>query len=155
MILAHLDYVKAACQRVEMIMISFVSPSLVQAFKIFTTFFLWLLSWFFPSSEPPKFTNRPPTFVGGFPGTNVTLCCEASGSPRPNVEWYQGQKSSVSFPLFQKDGCLLIKMGEENVDFICRAKNSFGLVETTTLVIAEILGGIIYELLLPQSLKNM
>ena len=46
-------------------------------------------------------------------------------------------------------------MGEENVDFICRAKNSFGLVETTTLVIAEILGGIIYEWLLPQSLKNM
>ena len=85
----------------------------------------------------------------------MTLCCEASGSPRPNIEWYQGQKSSVSFPLFQKDGCLLIKMGEENVDFICRAKNRFGLVETTTLVIAEILGGIIYELLLPQSLKNM
>ena len=83
----------------------------------------------------------------------MTLCCEASGSPRPNVEWYQSQKSSVSFPLFQKDGYLLIKMGEENVDFICRAKNIFGLVETTTLVVAEILGGIIYELLLPQSLK--
>ena len=144
MILVHLDYVKAACQREEMIMISFVTPSLAQTFKIFTRFFLWLLNWFFPSSEPPNFTNRPPTFVGGFPGSNVTLCCEASGSPRPNVEWFRGQKSSVSFPLFQKDGCLLIKMGEENVDFICRAKNSFGLVETTTLVIAEILGGIIY-----------
>ena len=99
---------------------------------------------FFLSSEPPKFTNRPPTFVGGFVGTNVTLCCEASGSPHPNVEWYQGQKSSDSFPVFQKDGCLLIKMGEENVYFICRAKNTFGLVETTTLVIAEKLGGIIY-----------
>ena len=37
-------------------------------------------------------------------------------------------------------------MGEENVDFICRAKNSFGLVETTTLVIAEILGIILYYL---------
>ena len=99
---------------------------------------------FFLSSEPPKFTNSPSTFVNGFIGANVTLCCEASGSPRPNVEWYQGQKSSVSLPLFQKDGCLLIKMGEENVYFICWAKNSFGLVETTTLVIAEVLGGIIY-----------
>ena len=99
---------------------------------------------FFLSSEPPKFTKNPPTFVSGFIGANVTLCCEASGSPRPNVEWYQGQKSSDSFPVFQKDGCLLIKMGEENVYFICRAKNTFGLVETTTLVIAEKLGGIIY-----------
>ena len=126
-------------------MIRFVTPSLAQTFKIFTRFsFMAVKLIFFPSSEPPNFTNRPPTFVGGFPGTNVTLCCEASGSPRPNVEWFRGQKSSVSFPLFQKDGCLLIKMGEENVDFICRAKNSFGLVETTTLVIAEILGGIIY-----------
>ena len=110
---------------------------------------------FFLSSEPPKFTNRPPIFVGAFPRSNVTLCCEASGSPRPNVEWYHGQKSSDSFPLFQKDGCLLIKMVEENVYFICRAKNSFGLVETTTLVIAEKLGGIIYYLLLLQSFKNM
>ena len=107
---------------------------------------------FFLSSEPPKFTNRPPTFVSRFPGTNVTLCCGASGSPHPNVEWYQGQKSSDSFPVFQKDGCLLIKMGEENVYFICRAKNTFGLVETTlTLVIAEKLGGIIYYLHLLQS----
>ena len=109
----------------------------------------------FLSSEPPKFTNRPPTVVNTLRGTNVTLCCEASGSPRPNVERFQVKKSSVLYPVLQEDGCLLIEMGEENVDFICRAKNSFGLVETTTLVIAEILGGIIYELLLPQSLKNM
>ena len=68
--------------------------------------------------------------VGAIPGTNVTLCCEASGSPRPNV--------------FQEDGCLQIKMVKEDVDFICRAKNSFGLAETTTTVIAEVLGGIIY-----------
>ena len=42
-------------------------------------------------------------------------------------------------------------MGKENVHFICRAKNTFGLVETTTLVIAEKLGGIIYYLHLLQS----
>ena len=60
--------------------------------------------------------------VGAIPGTNVTLCCEASGSPRPNVEWFQAQKSSVSFPVFQEDGCLQIKMVKEDVDFICRAK---------------------------------
>ena len=77
-------------------------------------------------------------------GSNVTLCCEASGSPRPNVEWFQAQKASVSFPVFQEDGCLLIKMVKEDVDFICRAKNSFGMAETTTTVIAEIFGGIIY-----------
>ena len=82
--------------------------------------------------------------VGAIPGTNVTLCCEASGSPRPNVEWFQAQKSSVSFPVFQEDGCLHIQMVKEDVDFICRAENSFGLAETTTTVIAEVLEGIIY-----------
>ena len=84
--------------------------------------------------------------VGAFLGTNVTLCCEASGSPRPKVEWFQAQKSSFSFPVFREDGCLLFKMVKENieVDFICRAKNIFGLAETTTTVIAEIFGGIIY-----------
>ena len=100
--------------------------------------------FFFLSSEPPKFTNRPPTVVNILLGSNVTLCCEASGSPRPNVEWFQAQKASVSFPVFQEDGCLLIKMVKEDVDFICRAKNSFGMAETTTTVIAEIFGGIIY-----------
>ena len=108
--------------------------------------FFSVKSIFFHFPELPKFTNRPPTLVGAFPGTNVTLCCEASGSPRPKVEWFQAQKSSISFPVFREDGCLLFKMFKENdrVDFICRAKNSFGLAETTTAVIAAQLRGIIY-----------
>ena len=106
----------------------------------------------FLSSEPPKFTNRPPTVVNTLRGTNVTLCCEASGSPRPNVEWFQVKKSCV---FFQEDGCLLIEMGEENVDFICRAKNSFGLVETKTTVIAKIFRGNFGDLFLLQSFRNM
>ena len=109
----------------------------------------------FLSSEPPKFTNRPPTVVNTLRGTNVTLCCEASGSPRPNVEWFQIKKSSVLYPVLQEDGCLLIEMGEENVDFICRAKNSFGLVETKTTVIAKIFRGNFGDLLLLQSFRNM
>ena len=139
-------------------MISFVSPSLAQTLRIFTTFvFLSVSSIFFLFSEPPKFTKRPPTLVGAFPGTNVTLCCEALGSPRPKVEWFQAQKPSVLLPVFQEDGCLLIKVVKENdrVDFICQAKNGFGLAETTTTVIAAQLRGIIYWLLLLQSLKNM
>ena len=106
----------------------------------------------FLSSEPPKFTNRPPTVVNTLRGTNVTLCCEASGSPRPNVEWFQVKKSCV---FFQEDGCLLIEMGEENVDFICRAKNSFGLVETKTTAITKIFRGNFGDLLLLQSFRNM
>ena len=46
-------------------------------------------------------------------------------------------------------------MGEENVDFICRAKNSFGLVETKTTVIAKIFRGNFGDLLLLQSFRNM
>ena len=109
----------------------------------------------FISSEPPKFTNRPPTVVNTLLGTNVTLCCEASGSPRPNVEWFPVKKSSVSYPVLQEDGCLLIEMGEKNIDFICRARNSFGLVETKTAVIAKIFRGNLGDLLLLQRFRNM
>ena len=137
-------------------MIGFVTPSLAQTYDLLQVFFV-SVNYFFLSSGPPKFTNRPPTVVHTLLGTNVTLCCEASGSPRPNVEWFQTQKSSVSFPVFQEDGCLLFKMVKENikVDFICRAKNSFGLAETTTTMIAALLAGIIYQLILLQSFKNM
>ena len=91
--------------------------------------------------------------VGAIPGTNVTLCCEASGSPRPNVEWFQAQKSSVSFPVFQEDGCLQIKMVKEDVDFICRAKNSFGLADNNDGDCRSIRR--YYLLLLLQGFENM
>ncbi|CAH3143484.1 unnamed protein product [Pocillopora meandrina] len=105
--------------------------------------------------EPPKFTNKPPTVVNILLGSNVTLCCKASGSPRPNVEWFQAQKSSVSLPVFQEDGCLLIKMVKEDVDFICRAKNSFGLAETSTTVIAEILRGLEQSVILTNNIHYL
>ena len=60
MILAHLDYVKAACQREEMIMIRFVTPSLAQTFKIFTRFsFMAVKLIFFLPQNPLNLPTGP------------------------------------------------------------------------------------------------
>ena len=125
-------------------MISFLAPSLPQTFKnpfnklVVCSDLICLLF-----SEPPKFSNRPPTMVTTVPGANVTLCCEASGFPSPKVEWLRTQKTSDSFTLSQEAGCLLANAIKENVeeDFICRASNSFGLAETTTTVLTARIGG--------------
>ncbi|CAH3143480.1 unnamed protein product, partial [Pocillopora meandrina] len=87
--------------------------------------------------EQPRFTNRPLTLVTPVQGTITTLCCEASGSPRPKVDWSRAQKSSVSFPVSQEAGCLVVNTAEENVegDYICRATNSIGSAVTKTTVI--------------------
>ena len=66
--------------------------------------------------EQPRFTNRPVTLVTPVQGTIATLCCAASGSPRPKVDWSRAQKSSVSFPVSQEAGCLVVNTAEENTE---------------------------------------
>lgn len=87
--------------------------------------------------EQPRFTNRPVTLVTPVQGTIATLCCSVSGSPRPKVDWSRAQKSSVSFPVSQEAGCLVVDTAEENAegDYICRATNSIGSAVTKTTVI--------------------
>ncbi|RMX55767.1 hypothetical protein pdam_00020913 [Pocillopora damicornis] len=90
--------------------------------------------------EVPQFTNKPPPKVVVEQGTTVTLCCVATGSPRPRVEWTRHQRSTLFSPFFQEDGCLAVNTakahGEE--DYICKATNSFGLTETVTTVYCEL-----------------
>ena len=105
-----------------------------------------LLTWWSSFClEIPQFTNKPPPKVVVEQATTVSLCCVATGSPRPKVEWTRHQRSTLFSPFFQEDGCLAVNTakahGEE--DYICRATNSFGLTETVTTVIATKLMGII------------
>jgi hypothetical protein len=91
----------------------------------------------FPFLEPPIFTNKPPSHVVVKGGSALSLCCKATGSPRPRIEWSHAQESSY-LPLgFQENGCLEVNTVKKNSDgdYICRATNHFGLAETTTTVI--------------------
>ncbi|PFX12382.1 Roundabout-like 2 [Stylophora pistillata] len=93
--------------------------------------------------ESPKFTNKPSSEVILAQGTTASLCCEATGSPPPRIEWYRAQKQSVSIPVNQEDRCLLVNTDKENAegDYICRATSRLGLAETVTTVIATRLIG--------------
>ena len=97
-------------------------------------------------SELPKFTNKPPEVIRVL-GTNPRLCCTASGSPRPKVEWLRVQKSSALFPVSQEAGCLVVNTAKKNVEgeYICRATNSLGSAETATTVIVTRSIGIIHQ----------
>lgn len=87
--------------------------------------------------EPPAITSRPPSKVAVAQGSTLSLCCEASGSPRPKVQWSRAQQSPDSTLAFQEKGCLEINpvMNNSDGDYICQARNRFGLAETTTTVI--------------------
>ena len=87
--------------------------------------------------EPPVITNRPPAKVAVGQGSTLSLCCEATGSPPPKVQWSRAQQSHDSTLAFQEKGCLEINPVMNNSDgyYICQARNRFGLAETTTTVI--------------------
>ena len=92
--------------------------------------------------EAPVITNRPPSRVAVAQGSTLSLCCEASGSPQPKVLWSRVYQSSDSTMAFQERGCLEINPVKYNSDgdYICQAKNRFGLAETTTSVIVNTRG---------------
>ena len=69
-------------------------------------------------------------------GATLSLCCEATGSPPPKVQWSRAGESSASTMVFQEAGCLkfnTVKYDNDG-DYICQASNSYGIAETTTIV---------------------
>ena len=87
---------------------------------------------FFLSLEPPLFIKKTPSEVYVSPGSDLELCCTATGSPRPVIEWSRGQQS-LDATLYQ-NGCLTMEnVKDENTGrYICRATNSLGFAQLTT-----------------------
>ena len=86
--------------------------------------------------EPPVITNRPPSQVSVAQGSSLSLCCKASGFPPPKVHWSRAQQSPDSTLASQHKGCFEINPVKYNSDgdYICQARNDFGLAEETTTV---------------------
>ena len=77
----------------------------------------------------------------------MSLCCEATGSPRPRIEWLRAQQSSDSTPAFQEKRCLEVNTAKEkrDGDYICRATNPFGIAESVTAVVVPDLIGCLFR----------
>lgn len=92
--------------------------------------------------ERPTFTNKPRSQVVLLGRSSLNLCCEATGSPRPMIEWSRAQQSADLPLAFQQNGCLEVKTIKEKSDgdYTCRATNPFGVAETTTTVIVPLKG---------------
>ena len=92
--------------------------------------------------EAPIFTKKPPSQVVVERGSTVSLCCEATGSPHPRIEWSRANKPFSLPPAFQENGCLEVNTAEKHSEgaYICRSTNRFGLAETLTTVIAPLTG---------------
>ena len=65
--------------------------------------------YLFSVLEPPIFTKKPPSQVVVERGSSLSLCCEATGSPRPRIEWSRARQSYYLPPAFQENGCLEVK----------------------------------------------
>lgn len=88
---------------------------------------------FFPIFlELPVFTRKAPSQVSVSPGSDLELCCAATGSSPPTVEWSRGQRS-IDATLYQ-NGCLTMKnvKDEDTGKYICRATNRLGFAQLTT-----------------------
>lgn len=90
------------------------------------------------------FIKKTPPQVNVLQGSSLILCCEAAGSPRPNIEWFRAQQSLYSSLAFQENGCLDLNTTHysSDGDYICQAKNSFGLAEATTAVPVNMKGSV-------------
>ena len=95
-------------------------------------------------SEPPTFVKKLPSLVIVDEGSVLSLCCEAVGSPPPNVEWSRARQvhSADTSLAFEEQGCLEYNPVGFNSDgkYVCRARNRFGLAETTTTVVVTTKG---------------
>ncbi|XP_020617451.1 basement membrane-specific heparan sulfate proteoglycan core protein-like [Orbicella faveolata] len=82
--------------------------------------------------ELPVFTRKAPSQVSVSPGSDLELCCAATGSSPPTVEWSRGQRS-IDATLYQ-NGCLTMKnvKDEDTGKYICRATNRLGFAQLTT-----------------------
>lgn len=88
------------------------------------------------SLEPPLITNRPSQKYTVAEGSTLIICCKATGSPAPRLQWLRADQPSDSTLAFQENKCLKfnpVKVNNDG-DYICRATNSYGLAETTTTV---------------------
>ena len=83
------------------------------------------------------FTLKSRSVVAVKRGSFVNLCCDATGSPPPKVDWSRAQWSPNARVLVQENGCLTIntaiEIGVES--YICRATNNYGVTQTTTTII--------------------
>lgn len=82
-------------------------------------------------------TAKPPSQVAVSQGATLSLCCEATGSPPPKVQWSRAAQSSASTMVFQEAGCLkfnIVKYDNDG-DYTCQATNNYGIAEATTTVI--------------------
>ncbi|XP_078383878.1 uncharacterized protein LOC144666343 isoform X2 [Oculina patagonica] len=87
--------------------------------------------------EPPVITRKPSSKYTVAQGSTSRLCCEATGSPPPKVQWSRADQPSDSTLAFQDNGCLNFNTVRYNSDgdYICRATNNYGIAEATTTVI--------------------
>ena len=76
-------------------------------------------------------------------GSTLSLCCEATGSPRPRIEWLRAQQSSNSPLALQENECLKVNIANDG-NYICRATNHFGKVETATTIV-KLIGKLGFE----------
>ena len=90
----------------------------------------------FSTIELPVFTSKPVSKLSVSRGSTLSLCCEAAGSPPPKIEWSRAESSTYSRLLLQQKGCLTINTAKEEGygSYTCRATNSYGVAQTSTLV---------------------
>ncbi|XP_059156398.1 twitchin-like isoform X4 [Physella acuta] len=97
-----------------------------------------------PQEEAPKFTeNVSPVAVNE--GERIILSCTVTGTPEPNVEWYQnGQllKSDDVISISLRRGVAKLEISEsvleDEGDYVCKATNTAGVASSKANVTVKV-----------------
>ena len=86
-------------------------------------------------SVPPRITEFPVRQSSATVGTNLTLTCNASGDPTPNVNWTKEGETAAEFNVSGHKLHLVNVKREDFGSYKCTADNGYGTPATSLAVV--------------------
>ena len=86
-------------------------------------------------SVPPRITEIPVRQPSATVGTNLTLTCNASGDPTPNVNWTKEGETAAEFNVSGHKLHLVNVKREDFGSYKCTADNGYGTPATSLAVV--------------------
>ena len=85
----------------------------------------------------PSFNKVPEKLIDRIYGVNVTIECNASGVPKPTVEWTRSLLPLPRGRNQQQNGVLNIRevQPQDSGNYTCKASNKVGTIRTTTKLV--------------------
>ena len=84
----------------------------------------------------PAMISTPPVSTTIATGGGTTLSISVTGSPAPNVQWYQGQTGDTSIPVGSNSTTFITPNLAQTTSYWARVSNAGGSIDTATVTVS-------------------